>query len=160
MSLQWAAESSVESIHLFERLADRWIKVDHQVLNSCSISPTPDVSLKMQYPVAFQELDESFPVSFGPLPVLNVTVWHPPMEKDVEGDCYSLSMVDSAPMQLGQTRPTTHMPPVPPPVSIISKDDFDNNGHINSSLCQHATIYGHEQHSYLMQSYRRPLDNK
>ena len=45
---------------------DRQIKVDHQDLKVLPILPTPDASFKEQYPDAFEELDERFPVPFGP----------------------------------------------------------------------------------------------
>jgi len=45
---------------------DRRIKVDHQDLKVLPVLPTPDASFKEQYPDAFEELDERFPIPFGP----------------------------------------------------------------------------------------------
>ena len=45
---------------------DRRILVDHRDLKVFPVLPTPDASFKEQYPDAFEELDERFPIPFGP----------------------------------------------------------------------------------------------
>ena len=69
---QFSACPSKEQLKAVERVfgylkefPDRQIKVDHWDLKVLSVLPTPNASFKEQYPDAFEELDEQFPISFG-----------------------------------------------------------------------------------------------
>ena len=62
---------------------DRRIQVDHCDLKVLPVLPTPDASFKERYPDAFEELDEQFPIPFGP-PIQSSIFFHSDCAHDLK----------------------------------------------------------------------------